>query len=303
MGRDRIIPRRSLAPVDVEDRLSYIDTVRIDLPVGLKKDQFKRLRAELLAALRPHLSRYVPKKFSWKSGRWHWGLFIHQPSISVLEVLARTTTPFRICEVHVALDLLTVGSAEALALQVHVESLLLPSRRPGKLVEYAGRPERTTYFNKGVRRGSEVAIYSDKKSKPEPDRSCAHIDWRIKGAHELRKAGLSTPKDIASLNHRNFWDQRLALYMPPSTPRLKDARRRLLSHAPVVGPQPTSATEKLLKAVNRSCRGTDCRMMATNLLHVMNEHRWAFGPRSLRLFTRQSHGWMLPGDLNAMWRW
>lgn len=337
MGRKRLVRKRSLAPTQPVDCLSYVDTIRTDFPVGVKKEQLRPLRAALLSALRGSGGKVVARKFPWRNGLWYWVFFIHQPSISALQVLAETLVPFCIREVHVALDLTTERADDAIALKRHVESLLLPSSRPAKCVEYSGRSDGSAYFNKGTCRGVEVALYSDKPSKVErveyigrtdgsayfskgtrrgvevasysdklskvdPGRHCFHLEWRIRGAKALRSMHLASIPDVLRLNHREFWDSQLALYSAPSQSQLRAARDRVVRSSPDERRRSSQSSARLAHLLLRASLGPSFRPVATDLLGYLNLLRCAFGARSKRLFKRQSHQWMLPCELNALWR-
>jgi hypothetical protein len=300
MGRKRRVVRRSLVPVAVDEAISYVDTICVNLPVGMKKEAFRDLRVGLLEALRPNRGRYLPKKMFRTDGKWFWTVFVHQPTIAALDVLQRSTSPFRITQVHVSLDLLPTDLRQALTLQRYIESRLVVTKRPSARSVHVD--DCTTYFGKGARRGSEVVLYSDRRSKAEQTRACLHIDWRIKGAEALRAASLSTPTDVVELNHRRFWDERLLLWRAPSPGDLLAARQREVKRQ---FPEYAEDARKIKRQVNVSLRaasGPDLDIIATDLLYFMNQNRWIYGDRPSRLFLREPHQWMLPCELNAMWR-
>jgi len=300
MGRKRRVVRRSLIPVQVDKTVSYVDTLCIALPVGARTEAIRSLRVSLLNALRPYKARYVPKKLGRSDGYWFWALFIHQPTIAALDVLATTTTPYRIVQLHLSLDLLTNSYEEARRLHRYVESRLVPTPRPKSSSVHVR--EKTTYFGKGVRRGNEVVLYHDRKSKVERERFCLHIDWRLMGSTVLRKASLTTPADIVYMNHREFWDQRLRLLLSPTGSYLLAARQRQLKLKAPLKEHAADKARRLVRAALRIATGPDGNLISSDLLHFLNSKPSPVGPSAIRLFSPEPHAWMLPPELNSMWR-
>jgi hypothetical protein len=68
-----------------------------------------------------------------------------------------------------------------------------------------------TFYSASQRVGNEFACYADKRSRitGEP---CLHSEWRITGASNLRRVGVSSVQDLLTWDHRSFWQQRLLLY-------------------------------------------------------------------------------------------
>jgi hypothetical protein len=64
----------------------------------------------------------------------------------------------------------------------------------------------------GPRKAPNVlAIYRDRPSKVTGEIYCVHFDWRIKGVPALRRAGIISVTDLLTLDHRQFWRERLLL--------------------------------------------------------------------------------------------
>lgn len=294
------VGRRSLVPVDVGMCWSYIDTICLQMPVGLDKARLRQLRLDLLRALRPFNGRYYMVRITRPDGFWFWTLYVHQPSIEALQALQVSRVPWRISQVHLALDICTTDRADSDKLHRHVEQLLVPTKRPSVATQHV--LDQTTYFGKGNRRGLEVVLYSDRKSKVDKQSACLHIDWRVMGSVALRKAHLREPADLLRLNHRSFWDKRLCLLRaPPEDELLRYRRRELQLRNPnLLGS--VLAEVRLVRSTLRAAQGPhNCRPLSSDLLHLANKHKWIYGPRSLRMFATQPHTWMLPGEFNALW--
>jgi hypothetical protein len=64
----------------------------------------------------------------------------------------------------------------------------------------------------GPRKSPNVlAVYRDRPSKVTGEAFCVHLDWRIKGAVAMRRAGITSVTELLELNHRQFWHERLLM--------------------------------------------------------------------------------------------
>lgn len=283
----------------IEQPGSYVDTVCVCLPTLMEKASFRSLRLALVNAQGGRKRRIVFKKRFRPDGSWFWTLFVQQPTIEALSVLQSTPTPNSLLEVHVALDLATDSFSAAEDLQRYVQTRLLKSARPTSFVHWFD--DRTAYFGRGTRRGAEVVLYSDLSSKAFGS-PCLHIDWRIRGAAAIRKAGLGDMESIARLDHRQFWEQRLSLWSVPSAFAMVAARRRFLRRHCANATYDNDVVEKLVRKLTRAASGPDLTVLANDLLYVLRRLRSFACRRPKRYFARLSHEWMLPSPLNVLWK-
>lgn len=209
-------------------------------------------------------------------------------------VMSPESIQVRLLEVHVALDLIVTSTQEAKSLQQYVERRLLPSGRSKKDVVMIGG---TTYYNRLTRKGVEVAIYSDRASKVTQS-PCVHIEWRTIGAQPLRRAGLYTVPELLSVDHRQFWRDRIALWLPPSVETLHAARKKLLAKE---GTADASHALREAQLVHHRAQAAHGGVVANNMyVHLMKSER--FHKRPLRLFKEEPSDWMLPASSeNALW--
>lgn len=298
MGRKKKVVRRSLVPVSIISSSSYIDSICVVLPGRMPKEMFRFLRESLYAALRPRKRRYVLRKVTTANGFWIFKITVHQPTPASVQILedAVDTINARLLEVHVSLDLETSSLADAMALQDYLEHRLLPSTRQSKPVE---RFKTTTYFNRLTRKGLEVAVYSDKPSKVN-GAPCFHMDWRMIGAAILKRERLSTGSEILGLDHRDFWDRKLALWLPPSQATIaKNRNRSAGSKQPeAVGSTLNQSKARLLLRSATSPRGV---VVAHELLRFLRKNEMAYNRRAMRLFSKEPHDWMLPPKDKLTW--
>ncbi len=56
-----------------------------------------------------------------------------------------------------------------------------------------------------------IAFYREDHSRITGEGNCLHLEWRAKGAHAVRQAGVQSVKDLFDFDHRGFWQKRLVL--------------------------------------------------------------------------------------------
>jgi hypothetical protein len=295
VGRRRRITRRSIEP-DVMACVSYVDTVCIRLPKLMEKREFRQLRLAMFCAQGTRkrrivlTKRYYPKDL----GGWFFVMSIHQPTQAAIELLVREGR--RLVEVHVALDLLARTWADAWNIQDYLEHRIQRTARP---TEYSTRHETTVYVGRLKSRiGPEIALYSDYRSKTGHS-PCCHTELRVIGAGALRAAGLSAA-DLLTLDHRKFWDSHLRLRKPPSFKAVVDARLRMLRRRRLAADP--NAVDLTVRKYFRACNGHQNTLVGSDLLCLLRLSANVAGKNPSRLFTRESHAWMLPASSqNALW--
>lgn len=298
MGRKKKRIRPSLIPDQLLKCSSYIDTVCVILPERMPAEAFRQLRLALCASLRPQNGRYLWRKVPTADGYWIYKLTIHQPTPeSILELGdAVQAINLRLLEVHVALDLMTSSPNDAETLQAYVEGRLLPSSRLKRLVH---RVRETTYYNRRTRKGVEVVLYSDRRSKVS-GQFCLHVEWRVMGGVALRREGLATAVELLRLNHSLFWDKRLALWLPPSETTLAKARNKMPG-AKKIDAVGSLENQGYARRMLRRASGPNGVVVAHDLLQHLRKAEAIYNRRPMRLFVHEPHDWMLPPEENAMW--
>lgn len=258
-------------------------------------DQFAALERALDDAR--HCGSLYRKRIQRDDGMWWYALFVNQPKTAALQHLASLEPKCWITEVHLALDLLTETEAQAELLQTYIENRLVKSKRR---VQATTEVAETTYIDRNLRRGVEVALYSDRPCKYANGHPCMHIDWRVRGAHALRTANLHTPDALLALNYLTFWEQRLRLDQAPSREELHSIRLKEIAARgyPV---RLNEQVDLLLNRMSRLTSGRDGNYRTNDLLRFLSEHPNVFGRRARRLFVRQSISWMLPSNVGALW--
>ena len=296
-GKARVCAKVRTAPVPLVQRpVSYVDSICLWLPRLMAKSSFRPLRLALFESQGGRKRRLVLRRQKRRDGSWFFRLYIHQPTPAALEVLAATLTPFRIVEVHVALDLASSTFADAAETQAYVVQRLLKSARPSQPLTYL---KGTVYYGRGTRRGVEVAIYSDRVSKALPETPCAHVEWRLMGAKALRDADLDSPIKIFNMRHGDFWTSRLQLWRPIDAADLLRIRQRQLRKYPE--PRWTEErTPSLVRTVARWATGPDGRISVHDLIWVLGQIDFYRQPPK-RLLRQEAHDWMIPGQENSLW--
>ena len=287
-------------------------------------EMYDRLRKSVPS--RPLLSepRLYDERIPTKGKFFIFKRYAHQPMPETLRILDETLQAPKsasLLEVHIALDLITNTHEDALELHKYVEERFWPSTRLRTLAEYnedetrfnkntekgvevtldsTPKPQTfTTYFNKATRKGDEIKLYSDKVSKVT-GQPCLHIEWRIVGAVELRRANLGTVQQIVDLNIREFCKSRIDLRKPPSASSLAKLRNKRRGSPSSVD----DGTINDLVAANKlldKARGKHGVVVGHNLLQLLRKAEAEFVLRPDRKFSPEPNCWMLPPANNCLW--
>ena len=293
--------RHGIVPVDILMRGSFIDTIVLRMPRLMRREDF----AELEKSLQNSAKQVILDKWKRADGHFVLGLQIHQPSREALEVLQNVKTPFRITQVHIALDLITRTKSDASVLQRYVEARFIKNGRPSRLTYWpmargTDIETESVYFDRGIKRGSEVVLYSDNASKPFKECPCLHVEWRLRGRALLRMSGLDQPQNLLDLRHTEFWDKRLRLWSSPSRSMLIQARTKQLRRLATSNANRCSVEMDVDKVI-RASSSSRMAIVNSDLLHLLNSSKNIAGQRPKRLFSAERHDWMLPPQENAMW--
>ena len=294
MGRKKHKVRRYLLPVCSVTPVSFVDTVVLTMPKLMPKRCFNDLRRALVRELRPLRRQIVWKRFTFGTHGYFFNLYVHQPTSRALEVIAGLGEQARISQVHIALDLTVSSKDEAELLRRHLAARLLVSDRP-KTPTYEVK-ESTTYFNRHMAAGVEVALYADRLSKGSGE-PCCHVEWRIKGAGTLRKFGLESAEKIANLKLQPFWQGVLRLSRAPTVDRLAEARERELRDRGLPVQSARQDAAELLSSV----AGKDGDVSSHNLRCKLREMPAFVGRRAYRLFVAESTHWLIPSNTVNPW--
>jgi hypothetical protein len=281
-------------PVEVVESLSYVDSVVLGFPSWVEPARYRRFKVFL-----EDLCGGV-----WSDTWGHGGerpmsvLMAHQPSPEALFFLdSQDDANYAIWEIHIALDLITRNGTDAQTLHHFIAGKLMPFSRGIKLTEQV---EETTYLNADVRRGTEVTIYHTLPSKARKGRPCTHIEFRLRGARELRKHGLSSPLGIFLLDHREFWNQELRLVRAPTLDALMGQRDRFVARLRKKEDDRRIGSDADLYALYSVAGDMGWRGRAHDL-HMLLCGRWFTSASARSHFIVEPHGWMLPGPQNALW--
>jgi hypothetical protein len=319
MGRRRHRYRVSLEP-EVVDRLSYIDSVavwRSELPTP---EQY----SELIDCLDcgPTSRRVRPEQVErpdWVGG-FHLKYWVHQPTRAALDFL-QLLAPEDLCAVHIALDLRVADADSAATLRAHIERRLIKNLTPARL---SHSEEETRYIGStsnhwtnplteesGIsisRRGSGIALYSNKPSKVEPAVPCVHVEYRVEGTEEVRRQLLSWD-DLRALDHCEFWDERLRLLRPPPFEHLvRAAAERIFRFQKNTSGLPRASRKDRLEMAEESLLELFAvhavhyeTAPASDILYVLQQpERMVKQPA--KYFASERHDWLLPTTCeNAFW--
>lgn len=319
MARRRYRHRVSLLP-EVVDRLPYVDSVAVWLPKLPERDSY----AELMAAIGGDFPdrRVKPEEVErpdWVGG-FHLKYWVHQPTRAALDFL-ELLAPASLCAVHVALDLRAADAAGASTLRAYIERRLVKNLAPARL---SHTHEDTRYIgstsNKwtnpitgesGIsisRRGTGIALYSDKPSKVEPAVPCVHVEYRVEGTDEVKRQLLAW-NDLRALDHRAFWDERLRLRRPPPFEHLVRAvAEQIFRFQKNPDGLPRAKRKERLVMAEEALHELFAvhglvyeNALASDILYVLQQpERMVKEPA--KYFASERHDWMLPTTCeNAFW--
>jgi hypothetical protein len=283
--------------------VSYVDSIVLHLPRLMGSEVFE----ELGTTLENPRKQIVHKQIARPNGSFFLKMSIHQPNLATLNFLNDTRKSYRIMQVHIALDLVTATASGAIGLHRYMQTRLIKSGRPAKLsywhVDYGFAQEPSSIYLGGrVRRGVELILYSDRKSKAIKVSPCLHIEWRLMGAEHLRKMSLSSAQQIINLDHRDFWNERLRLWKPPSFAKLLEVRSKQLAKYPVPFANEATSAKTAMQMLRAAGEHHDGEVVTSDLLHMLHHNRHFSKQPANRLFTPQNHDWMLPSRSNALWK-
>ena len=58
---------------------------------------------------------------------------------------------------------------------------------------------------------NQIVTYNDKPCRITGEEHVVHVEWRATGAMALRRIGINSIADLATFNHRKFWEERLVM--------------------------------------------------------------------------------------------
>ena len=194
--------RRSVIPnwdgpdtrVEIIDAVAYLDTVVLHCWKMLPPTIFNRLSQDYGKRLSVK-EITVPKRTPRTSKCWR--ITIHQPKSRTLLELAKLQAQARtfvVARVDIAIDFIAESERAACLIHRYLQRHTLQkwhgSRRTQVHVD-------TAYWSKKAS-PRNVALYSDKPSKTDNMRPCAHLELRFCSADACRRRGLHDLKKLAA---------------------------------------------------------------------------------------------------------
>jgi len=196
---------------------SSFDYVKLWLPRPLSGDKLQWLRARCGKLPRPYVNRY-----GWQR------LKLYQPRREALQFWASVDGAYANF-VEVALDWVFSCEADLDEAVAFLRRHIVKSYHRGKIhfdpelddiahddnSDFAviHRRRVNTRYSNSRKSPTNLADYFDRPSKVTGEVHCLHMDWRLQRASALVRAGLPKVADLLTLNHREFWRERLQLRM------------------------------------------------------------------------------------------
>lgn len=234
--------RSELSPVQVSCRRSYIDTVVLTIFRFVPDGLVQLVHDTLAPDTKNEDKRFRIDRRTLQNGHRVTQMTMHRPTpdtLGVLDVIRDGWVQdiydprevFTVSRVDIALDLMVDSASEARQLGRYVQSRLVPpslkTNAPWKfvggkkLVAQSGKSPRTrfqggatAYLNYSGSKNQKVVIYADRSSKLDEGAPCLHVEWRFFGAESVRSGGLDTVESLRTLDHYEFWKQRIRLIRP-----------------------------------------------------------------------------------------
>jgi hypothetical protein len=217
-----------ISPVQILDRLAYIDTVKIWADYWIPTTVCGELQRLCHAKSWPI---YEPMKFG---SNWRSAMKLHRPTDAAFAFLDSLPCELMITQVHVSLDLVVANAWAAEKLK-NWTSKFWVKRWPGNR---RSRAYATTQYCGTRRSANTLVAYANLPSKLGPP-NVGHLEWRMQTAGAVRAAGIATPWDLVDFDFRTFWQTHLILeevdFGKLSRLRPKIKRRRALPDDEAVG--------------------------------------------------------------------
>lgn len=250
----------SLPPIRY--RISYFDTIGVWFQKrdrSLKRDLLPLCRD--VCPQRTKLGRPKPPVTVGRGRRrrtYRHALHLHGPSRAALELLHDYARARHVLvnEVHVALDFLTPGPADARGLSdVLADSLYL---RTGVEIRNKGG---TRYWSRGNWGTRCAVVYADSRAaKKHGGIPACHLEVRFKGK-SVAAANLARVHDLLNLDEDAFWRQYLRLEQP----KLLLIVRQLIGCPTAKRTKPNEHERKLMAALRRIAAGQEGALQTQNL--------------------------------------
>jgi len=195
---------------------SSFDYVKVWLPRPLSDDKLQWLRARCGKLPRPYVNRYLQQR-----------LKLYQPRREALQFLACIDGAY-INLVEAALDWVFSCEADLDEAVAFLRRHIVKSYHRGEIRFYpedightdnsdfavmnSDRRANTRYSN-SRKSATNFVDYPDRPSKVTGELHCLHVEWRMQRGSALVRAGLPKVADLLTLNHCEFWRERLQLRM------------------------------------------------------------------------------------------
>lgn len=148
-----------------------------------------------------------PTKTTGYEGR----VIIHQPQRAALKFLRKFESehgkPFKVQEVHIALDFLSENFEDAQELQHFLEQHFVKSHHKGISTNYNS----TYYFSPRKWGRTNAVVYSDRQNR-FTGTPCAHLEFRFSGSSLVAGSlGIKRLSDLCRFDFLKFWAKKFVL--------------------------------------------------------------------------------------------
>jgi hypothetical protein len=186
----------------------YFDVIRTWLKTPMTVRQVKQLEGLCEGGLRDVYSgeaRFDPQ--------YRQRATLLQPTHAALEFLCRAKGTM-INYIEIAHDIICNGPLAVFRLTYVFNEHFVQrwhGKRKNDYYSFSGGTTRKAPEKDESRRGHWFQWYSDEPSRKTGEVSCFHIEGRHQGVHELRRIGITEPRDLLSFDHVTYWQRRMRL--------------------------------------------------------------------------------------------
>jgi hypothetical protein len=134
-----------------------------------------------------------------------------QPDESALRWIA-THADAPLNRAQITLDLIFDTRAERDATRGYFDAHLIRRwHRRSQKIQYYDDDKSLTRYDAPRTAANRIIRYAEEYSRWTGELYCLHVEWEARGRRAVAAAGIVTPRDLLSFDHRVFWARRLRL--------------------------------------------------------------------------------------------
>jgi hypothetical protein len=189
--------------------VAYFDCIRLWLRSPVSARVIKKLRRLCGSLPDPH-----NKSFRFDRN-YRQRLTFFQPTDAAVRWIAARRGSL-VNHIQPAFDLIYSRRADAKAASAYFDRHRVRRwhRRSQGINYYRDRKtdEILTRYDAPRKARNNVTDYLEDECRITGEGNCLHVEWRVEGVEAVRAAGIRSPRQLLTFDHRSFWQKRLRLY-------------------------------------------------------------------------------------------